>query len=113
MKTLLIAISILLLTASASLAASLEFGWSYTAADQAGIVGFRLYRDGTVVDKDAIPAAARTVTVPRQTDKKSHTYHLTAYSADAESAPSATVIDAYVAATVSPVSGALTIKVIQ
>lgn len=71
-----------------------------------------LYRDGNIPELVEIPATARTVTVPRQTDKRSHTCHLTAYSDEDESGPSATAIDAYIAAKVEPVTGALTIKVV-
>jgi hypothetical protein len=112
MKSILtIILSLILISvASASYAASLKFAWQYPTGET--IAGFRLYRDGTIVDTDNIAPAARTVTVPRQTDRKSHTYHLTAYTADAESKPSGTVIDTYIAATVTP-AGVLTIEVIQ
>jgi len=111
MKIAILAMMLSFLCGSA-FAGSLEFEWGYPAEAQAQIVGFRLYRDGTILEPVSIAATDRTATVPRQTDKRSHTYHLTAYSAEDESGPSATAIDAYVAAKVEPITGTLTIKVI-
>ena len=76
----------------------LTFVWQYTADEQALISGFRLYRDGNVVEVEHIAPELRTVTVPRQADKTAHSYHLTAYNADEESNPSNSAIDVWRAA---------------
>jgi hypothetical protein len=76
-------------------AESLRFVWSYPVNEIPNIAGFRLYRDGQIIDTDNIPPTATTVTVERQTDKKNHVYFLTAFSATDESKASDTAIDIY------------------
>lgn len=95
-----------------SQAADLKFAWEYTAEEQANIEGFKLYRDG-VTEEAVIPANARTVTIPRQTDKQSHSYHLTAFNAEEESGPSGTAIDVYSTKKLMRVEGVLSLEVVE
>jgi hypothetical protein len=111
MKRILLA-AIILIFATTSFAAELKFTWDYTPEAQADIEGFKLYRDGTVEEAILTPNA-RTVVIPRQTDKKSHTYHLTAFNAEEESGPSATAIDVYSTKKPIRVEGTLILEVIE
>lgn len=93
--TLFIAFMVSLLFATYSQAESLEFGWEYPVAETTKIKGFRLYRDGLVIEKDNIPPTATTVSIPRMTDMKPHSYHLVAVSLTPgyKSDPSQSAID--------------------
>ncbi|GAB6191136.1 hypothetical protein [Desulfocastanea catecholica] len=101
----------LMLGSSFAHAEDLKFGWDYPPEEVENIDGFRLYRDGNIIDTDAIPKTALTITVPRQTDKQDHTYHLVAYVGTMESGPSQATIDSY-NYTINAV-GSLTIEVIK
>ncbi len=108
MKKIVILI-IALLFSSVAHAEQLKFVWSYD--DPSIIDGFRLYRDGQIVDTDNIAPTAVTVTTERQTDKKSHVYHLVAFLGEEESGPSETAIDEY--SHIIQAVGNLTIEVIK
>lgn len=94
-------------------AENLRFSWEYPPEAQSTITGFRLYRDGNILEVDGIPSNARTVAVLRMADKQSHTYLLTAINlvTGEESKSSATSIDAWIAARLTPV-GLLRVEVI-
>jgi hypothetical protein len=80
MKT--IATLLLLLCAVPAWAASapITFTWADT---QEGHLGYRLLCDsGSNVVADNIPPTARTITVPRIVDGKSHAYTLVAFNAE-------------------------------
>jgi hypothetical protein len=112
MNKIILTILALLLFAIPSFAAELKFAWEYTPEEQANVEGFKLYRDG-VTEEAVIPADARTVTIPRQTDKQSHSYHLTAFNAEEESGPSGTAIDVYSTKKLMRVEGVLSLEVIE
>jgi len=101
--------AVLLFSVPVIAAEQLKFSWQNDATTD--LDGFRLYRDGQTLDTDNIPATATTITVPRQTDKKNHTYHLVAVYGGTESGPSQTAIDVY-SYTIQAV-GQLTIEVIK
>jgi hypothetical protein len=110
MKRLFLTLFFLLFTTSSFAAELLRFGWTYPSDP---VDGFKLYRDGSILEQVTIPPTARTVTVPRQTDKKSHAYHLTAFLGEIESGPSDVAIDTYTPKPVARVEGTITIEIIN
>jgi predicted DNA binding protein len=82
----------LLLLPGISWAASAPITFSWTDT-QEGHLGYLLLCDsGSNVVADNIPPAARTITVPRIVDGKSHAYTLVAFNADDISQSSEIVI---------------------
>ena len=95
-KTLLLCTILTLSTTFAYGAEMLRFGWGYDVAHEAQIDGYRIYRDGgSIVEADNIPPSARTIEVPRQTDRQNHSYYIVAFVDAEESGVSDIAMDMY------------------
>jgi predicted DNA binding protein len=90
MKRLFLFVTLLIPGIAWSASAPITFTWTDT---QEGHIGYRLLCDsGSNVVADNISPTARTITVPRIVDGKSHAYTLVAFSAEDTSQSSEIVI---------------------